>query len=188
MWEEYCRARHGALTVANDEAVAANKALLARLKCPRSFKWIHDTLMPGMETFDSDTLIALRLQYGESCLKEGQGMFMILTACVANTAVAHNTRLTKNWELRWHETHCFDWGYKTMSVCHHLQGGQRVMWEGVVPGGNQGRFMNGGGWCMTVDTDLGRVVLEPCSADNHRQLFTWQTVFHQDLLEEGPPL
>ena len=177
------------------ETIDANKEMLRKNQCIRDYSWMRRNLMPGIESFDGETLIAHTPTTAGQCLtmeKDKDGIQkLFLESCERPKSARNRVRLTKWGELRIYDRQCLDWGYDTIRFgsCHNQGGNQRtgyVTETGTIFDKSQGK------WCLGFYSESSDKFLEkgPCDAhdvdDTHNTFvivsFTFKTIFHTDLL------
>ena len=132
--------------------IRANKELLTRKICSRDYPWIRRHLMPDIESFDHETLIAHTLMVDGECVQvirehfEGRERFAAkLMECGEPKPVRDSLRLTIWGELRIFDRFCLDWGYPGLHFheCHRKRGNQITIY-----GADDNHIKNSNGYCL----------------------------------------
>ena len=119
-----------------EDIVRENKEMLRKNGCSRDYAWIRKTLMPKIESYDGDTLVAHTLKVDEECVDlersdDKTTWTATLSNCDTPKSVRKTLRLTIWEDLRILDRLCLDWGYTqlTFSSCHYGGGNQVVIYE-----------------------------------------------------------
>ena len=177
------------------EAIMVNKVMLERNKCTRDFAWIRRTLMPSIESYDEETLIAHTPSTAGRCLtlmKDSKGVSRLeIGICGRQKCVRDHIRLTKWGDLRIYDRQCLDWGFEKVTFirCHNMGGNQATGYD-IKSGAIFNR--DGRNWCLGLYNDSSKFVEKgPClnseKVDNLQRTFVvtsfkFKTVFDEELL------
>ena len=165
------------------DTIEANKALLTKQKCDRDYGWIRRNLMPSIESFDEETLVAHTLVAAGKCLTS-QNDKLVLEDCNTPKTMRNQVRLTKWGELRLFDRRCLDWGYDPVRfIGCHRQGGNQATGHDVQSGTI---YVKGLGLCLGVYGKSSFFNKGPCNGDVEKNFvvtkFKFKVVFHEDLL------
>ena len=175
------------------ETVDLNRALLKKNKCTRDFAWMRRELMPTIESFDEETLIAHTLTTTSGqCLAlqrhQNGTQRLFLESCDRPKTERNRVRLTKWGDLRVNDRQCLDWGWDVVKFdgCHNQGGNQAT---GYDPKSGVIFKRNGRDWCLGVYGDSpGNFGKGPCNPGGNSERtfevasFTFKKVFHEELL------
>ena len=172
------------------DTISANRDMLKMNNCTRDYGWMRSNLMPGIESYDELTTIARTVVSSTGpCVhmrKVEERQEFYLSTCNPNQSLKNTMRLTKKGELRILDRQCLDWGYKQLrfSGCHGSGGNQITKYDE-----KRKRLTSfSTSFCLVLYTATGLLDKGPCEeigADNSAvefPQFTFQTVFHPDLL------
>ena len=113
--------------------IQTNREMLARNRCSRDYPWMRRHLMPKVESFDNETLVAHTLMVGGECVEvienrqeEKVSNTLQLTGCGEPKSMKNLLRLTVWGELRMFDSKCLDWGWPQLlfDACHRAGGNQ----------------------------------------------------------------
>ena len=166
----------------NSDDIRANKEVLTRNRCPRDYQWIRRHLMPDIESFDHETLIAHTLMIGGQCVQVSKGNDTFtaqLTDCSEPKSTRNSLRLTIWGEMRIFDRLCLDWGYPGLHFvhCHRDKGNQITIY-----GTEDNHIKSNYGDCLVVFDDakaLGKGSCQPSDQLNNYTVprFTFGVVF-----------
>ena len=169
-----------------ENIVQANKEMIVRNNCTRDFAWIRRTVMPKVESYDADTLIAHTLKVDEQCVDVK--MFnrtyweTSLTECQEPKSMYHRVRLTIWNELRVEGRICLDWGYPQLHFqeCHGGSGNQKTVFDT-----NSSRLWNPStGKCLVIYENSSILEIELCPSDSSTAKY-FVPKFHFGVFYEG---
>lgn len=160
-----------------EDTIRANRERMISNRCTdRDFAWLRRTLMPQIESFDGETLIAHTPQIDNMCLAVVNDQKLILKPCDRPSPARDKLRLTIWGELRWFDRECLDWGYPEglrFTGCHRSGGNQGTNYDrksGMIYRGNHCL----GRWEGAAEFEKG-----PCTQGNGFVVgsFTFRTVY-----------
>lgn len=174
------------------EAIEINKNILKKNNCKRDFFWIRRNLMPEVESFDGETLVAINLTTNGSCvflLNNPNRQVVHLNKCHNERSDLDTMRLTKWGEIRMYDRLCLDLGYKDrlgFGNCHRQKGAQLIRYDY-----STGRITNEqGNICLVQKRGTVTIEKDFCRSDRMRPesiilKFEFQKVFNKSLLVGG---